>query len=71
MLAARRLDDRPDVYDRSRACRDVLRHGEDISTVAARYNVTIETLRSWLRVARKRDKRKYTNPGYPTVPYST
>jgi transposase-like protein len=70
-IFATRTDDRPTVYDRSRACRDVLRHGMPIPDVAANYSVSVETLRAWLRVARKRDKRRYTNPGYPTVPYST
>jgi transposase-like protein len=64
-----RGDDRPTLYDRSRACREVLRHGEPIPVVAARYNVPVQTLKAWLRAAKARAKLKYTRD-YPTVPYS-
>jgi hypothetical protein len=69
-IYATRDDPRPNLYDRSQACREVLRHGQPIDAVARKYNTDIPTLKSWLRVARKRDKLKYTRP-YPTIPYST
>jgi hypothetical protein len=61
---------RPTLFDRSSACRDILRHGDDLNTVAARYEVSIPTLKAWLRVAKARAKLRHTRDGYPPVPYS-
>jgi transposase-like protein len=65
-----RGDDRPTLYDRSRACRDILRRGDDLNTVAARYDVPIPTLKAWLRVAKARAKLRHTREDYPPIPYS-
>jgi transposase-like protein len=61
---------RPTLHDRSQACRDILRHGESLEAVARKYEVSIPTLKAWLRVAKARAKLKYTRDGYPPVPYS-
>jgi hypothetical protein len=61
---------RPTLFDRSRACRDILRHGDDLNTVAARYDVPVPTLKAWLRVAKARAKLRYTREDYPPIPYS-
>ena len=61
---------RPTLFDRSRACRDILRHGEPIEAVARKYEVPVQTLKAWLRVAKARAKLHHTRDGYPPVPYS-
>jgi transposase-like protein len=61
---------RPTLHDRSQACRDILRHGESLEAVARKYEVSIPTLKAWLRVAKARAKLHHTRDGYPPVPYS-
>jgi transposase-like protein len=61
---------RPTLFDRSQACREVLRHGESLEAVARKYEVPIPTLKAWLRAAKARAKLKYTRDEYPPVPYS-
>ena len=61
---------RPTLHDRSQACRDILRHGESLEAVARKYEVSIPTLKAWLRVAKARAKLRHTREDYPLIPYS-